>query len=110
MTRMSVAEAGANLAETVEQVQGEPVVLESDGRPVAVVLSFETYQRLTEPEDEKLKALTAFWDREIERRMADPVSYELTEELWAEIRRDDGEELDPDSLALPPRQVPSGRG
>lgn len=105
MTRISLAEAGAHFTETVEQVREEPVILESGGEPVAVVLSFAAYQRLTEPENEKLKTLTAFWDREIELRMADPVSYELTPELWEEIRRESlGDyEPDPDSLALPPR-------
>lgn len=105
MTRISLAEAGAHFAETVEQLREEPVLVESGRETVAVVLSFEAYQRLAAPEGEKLEALSAFWDREIERRMADSVTFELTEELWAEIRRDDGKDLDPDSLALAPRRA-----
>lgn len=105
MTRMTLAEAGADFAETLEQVRQEPVLVEREGEPVAVVLSFESYQRLAAPEDERIKALTAFWDEEIERRMAEPAMYEATEEFWQEIRRDDGEPLDLDSLALPPRQL-----
>lgn len=103
MTRMTLAQAAEDFADTVEQARDEPVQVEREGEPVAVVLSFETYQRMAAPEDERLRSLTAFWDREIERRMAEPALFEATEEFWADIRRDDGEPLDPHSLALPPR-------
>ena len=63
-----------------------PIILERDGKPVAVVLSFEEYQRLQSLEDEE-RSRQAAWTR-LDRLLADIHSRptELTpEQIEAEI-------------------------
>ena len=47
MTKISLEDAQARLAETVRRTEAGPVVLEDSGQPVAVVLSVEEYRRLS---------------------------------------------------------------
>ena len=85
MQRWSVAEAKANLSEVVDRARAQPQVIESRGRPVAVVLSVEGYERLKEAEERtqpspmqdflrRCEALRASGDLELElpRRVAEP--------------------------------------
>ncbi|MCS7054953.1 MAG: type II toxin-antitoxin system Phd/YefM family antitoxin [Thermoflexales bacterium] len=50
MTEYSMAEANNNLAKIMREVEnGEPVKLLRRGKPVAVTVSLQEYERLTQP-------------------------------------------------------------
>jgi antitoxin Phd len=51
MKTVSSTEIKNRLGQYLESAIGEPVVVEKAGRPVAVVLSYAEYQRLTRLED-----------------------------------------------------------
>jgi len=44
MTRISASEAKTHFGALMDKAQKEPVTIEKQGRPVAVVISFEEYQ------------------------------------------------------------------
>lgn len=52
MARMKISEARSNLPSAVERARTEPVILERYGRPAAVLVSPEEYERLTAALDE----------------------------------------------------------
>ena len=58
MTTISLKDAQARLAETVERTETGPVVLEDSGQPVAVVLSIAEYRRLSVVEDRERERLS----------------------------------------------------
>lgn len=103
MTTLSLDDAKARLAETVKRTEAGPVVLEDPGQPVAVVLSVEEYQRLSQAEDRKRQRLS----QEAYEQVFGPCERgefrELTEEDWQALI--DGKRKshhDPQSWALPP--------
>lgn len=51
MRSTAATTAKNNFGQLLEITRTEPVTVEKQGRPVAVILSFEEYQRLTELED-----------------------------------------------------------
>ncbi len=60
MTTISASEAKAHFAALMDKAQKEPVTIEKQGRPVAVVLSYEEYQEHygnTPSQQEKEQAL-----------------------------------------------------
>ena len=60
MTKLSASEAKTHFGSLLDKAQREPVAIEKQGRPVAVVLSFEAYNqqvKSTPSESEKKKAL-----------------------------------------------------
>ena len=62
--RYSIAEARHNLAAIVHELEQQPSIeLTRRGEPVAVLLSFESYQRLLEREVSFWNAYTAFRER-----------------------------------------------
>jgi len=60
MTTISASEAKTHFGALMDKAQKEPVTIEKQGRPVAVVLSYEEYQeyhRSTPSQQEKEQAL-----------------------------------------------------
>ncbi len=51
MKTLTATELRHKFAEVVEGLKVEPVLVEKSGRPVAVILSYETFERLQELED-----------------------------------------------------------
>ncbi len=64
MTSMTVAEAEANFGLLVNRSQAEQVVIERDGKPVAVVVGIEDY----DTEDVHLARSSEFWQMIADRR------------------------------------------
>lgn len=104
MTRISLDQARADLAETVNRANFEPVLLEAQGRDVAVVLSMSDYRRLSTAEERENRGLAdAAYDKIL--GPFDRGSFrELSEQDWQDLL--DGKRTsphDPESWALPPR-------
>lgn len=104
MTTISLKDAQARLAETVERTEAGPVVLEDSGQPVAVVLSIAEYRRLSIVEDRERLSQEAYdqifgpFDRGEFR--------ELTDQDWQALIDGKRKSLhDPQSLALPPKDL-----
>lgn len=104
MTTISLKDAQARLAETVKNTESGPVVLEDSGQPVAVVLSFEEYRRLSSVEAREHERFS----KEAYDQIFGPFDRgefrELTDQEWQALI--DGERRfphDPQSLALPPK-------
>lgn len=60
MTRLSASKAKTHFGSLLDQAQREPVTIEKQGRPVAVILSYEAYNQQVgsiPSEAEKKKAL-----------------------------------------------------
>ena len=51
MKETAATEAKNRFGQLIEMAMSEPVAIEKKGRPVAVVMSFDEYKRLTEIED-----------------------------------------------------------
>lgn len=51
MKEIAATEAKNKFGHVLEMTMSEPVAIEKNGRPVAVILSIAEYQRLTELED-----------------------------------------------------------
>lgn len=56
MIRLAAKEAKNHFGQLMDQVQREPVTIEKNGRPVAVVISMEEYQRGEQLKLEKLQS------------------------------------------------------
>lgn len=104
MTRISLDQARADLAETVERANLEPVLLEAQGREVAVVLSMAEYRRLATAEAREVQGLAdAAYDKVFGPFDRDSFR-ELSDQDWQNLL--DGKRTsphDPESWALPPR-------
>ena len=60
MTKVSASDAKTRFGALLDQAQVEPVTIEKQGRPVAVMVSFQTYteqQKATPTQAEKKKAI-----------------------------------------------------
>ena len=60
MTKISASEAKTHFGALLDQAQKEPVTIDKQGRPVAVVVSFQSYseqQKAFPSEDEKKRAV-----------------------------------------------------
>lgn len=84
MKTLSASEAKVHFGALIDQVQREPVTIESHGRPVAVVVSFDTYVEQTK---------TALSDSERERALRflskwakKPATANVEEALEGDIR------------------------
>lgn len=53
MRRMATREVRRNLGTLIDRIRKEPVTIERDGEPVAVVLSLADYERLERHEEER---------------------------------------------------------
>lgn len=104
MTTISLKDAQARLAETVKRTEAGPVVLEDSGQPVAVVLSFDEYRRLTVADARDREHLSHAAYDQIFGPFDRGEFRELTDREWRSLL--DGERTsphDPQSLALPPK-------
>ncbi|HEX4952335.1 MAG TPA: type II toxin-antitoxin system prevent-host-death family antitoxin [Thermoanaerobaculia bacterium] len=108
MAAMTLAKDPGELAEAIRRAQDEPLFVEADGRPVAVVLSVQEYDRLTASPD-LLAANQAYWDQQVALMEDLPAEVELTEAMWRELTTGPVRPISPDSLAVPPGWKP-GRG
>ena len=64
MTNMTVAEAEANFGSMLNRSQAERVVIERNGKPIAIVLGVEDY----DAEDVSLAGSAEFWQMIADRR------------------------------------------
>jgi prevent-host-death family protein len=104
MKTISLKDAQARLAETVKRTEAGPVVLEDSGQPVAVVLSFEEYRRLSVVEARERERLSQESYDQIFGPFDRGELHELTDQEWQDLM--DGQRKfphDPQSLALPPK-------
>ena len=104
MTTISLKDAQARLAETVERTEAGPVVLEDSGQPVAVVLSIAEYRRLSVVENREHERLS----QEAYDQVFGPFDRgefrELTNQEWRALMGCERKsQHDPQSLALPPK-------
>jgi prevent-host-death family protein len=104
MTTISLQDAQARLADTVKCTETGPVVLEDSGQPVAVVLSFEEYRRLSVVEARERERLSQESYDQIFGPFDRGEFHELTHQDWQDLM--DGKRkspYNPQSLALPPK-------
>lgn len=88
MRTMSAKDAKNRFGELLLEAQRAPVTIEKNGKPVAVLLSFEEHEEIEKLKLERLRAMIA----EADEAVARGEEYEWTDELMAEIRAE-GEEL-----------------
>lgn len=97
MTTITLKDAQARLLEAVKRTNAGPVLLEDDGRPLAIVLSVEEYRRLfNSGSQQAYEQVFGPFDRGEFR--------ELSAQDWEDLA--DGKRTsphDPDSWALPPK-------
>jgi prevent-host-death family protein len=104
MTTISLKDAQARLAETVERTKAGPVMLEDSGQSVAVVLSLEEYRRLSVAETRERERLSQESYDQIFGPFDRGEFHELTDQEWQALM--DGKRKsphDPQSLAVPPQ-------
>ncbi|MCP5523988.1 MAG: type II toxin-antitoxin system Phd/YefM family antitoxin [Verrucomicrobiales bacterium] len=65
MTKVTASKAKTHFGALIDQAQREPVTIEKQGRPVAVVVSFETYtaQQNAQPSDDERKQALRFLEQ-----------------------------------------------
>lgn len=88
MRTMSAKDAKNHFGELLLEAQRAPVTIEKNGKPVAVLLSFEEHEQVEQLKLERLRAMIVEADEAVARGEV----YEWTDELMAEIR-DEGETL-----------------
>lgn len=104
MTTISLQDAQARLADTVKRTKTGPVVVEDLGQPVAVVLSFEEYRRLSVVEARERERLSQESYDQIFGPFDRGEFHDLTDQDWQDLM--DGKRKsphNPQSLALPPK-------
>jgi prevent-host-death family protein len=104
MTTISLKDAQARLAETVERTKAGPVMLEDSGQPVAIVLSVAEYRRLSVAEVRENERLS----QEAYDQVFGPFDRgefrELTDQDWKALMDGERKSLhNSQSLALPPK-------
>jgi prevent-host-death family protein len=104
MTTISLKDAQARLAETVERTKSGPVMLEDSGQPVAIVLSVAEYRRLSVAEDRESERLSQEAYDQIFGPFDRGEFRELTDQDWKALMDGERKSLhNPQSLALPPK-------
>jgi len=88
MRTMSAKNAKNHFGELLMEAQRAPVTIEKNGKPVAVLLSFEEHEEIEKLKLERLRAMIAEADEAVARGEV----HEWTDELMADIRAE-GEEL-----------------
>ena len=88
MRTMSAKDAKNHFGELLLEAQKAPVTIEKNGKPVAVLLSFEEHEEIEKLKLERLRAMIAEADEAVARGEL----FEWTDELAAEIRAE-GEAL-----------------
>ena len=76
---MSASDAKNNFGELLEEARKNPIKIERNGRPVAVVVSHEDYERLEAMED-------AWWGKQAEEALKEgSLGVEASEKFLAEM-------------------------
>jgi prevent-host-death family protein len=88
MRTVSAKDAKNRFGELLMEAQKAPVTIEKNGKPVAVLLSFEEHEEIEKLKLERLRAMIAEADEAVARGDV----HEWTEDLAAEIRAE-GEAL-----------------
>ena len=83
MVKLAVAEAKDRFGQLVDHVHQEPMTIEKNGRPVAVVISIEAYQQ-----GEQLKAETLQRDLDIGIAQADKGELLQSDQVFTELLTD----------------------
>lgn len=90
MRRMSAKDAKNRFGELLMEAQRAPVTIEKNGRPVAVLYSYEEHHQLEQAKLDWLRSAIAEADSDIAAGRV----YEMTDELMAEIRAEGRSQLD----------------
>lgn len=90
MRTMSAKDAKNHFGELLLEAQKAPVTIEKNGRPVAVLYSYEEHHHLEQAKLDWLKAAVA----EADADLAAGRVYEMSDELMAEIRAEGRSYLD----------------
>ena len=81
MRTLTATEIRHKFGEVVEGLKTEPVLVEKSGRPVAVILAYETYERLQELED-------AWWGEQANQAMAEGLLSAKATTSWLKEKLD----------------------
>lgn len=81
MRTLTATEIRHKFGEVVEGLKTEPVLVEKSGRPVAVILAYETYERLQELED-------AWWGEQANQAMAEGLLSAKATAAWLKEKLD----------------------
>jgi antitoxin Phd len=79
---LTATEIRHKFGEVVEGLKTEPVLVEKSGRPVAVILSYEAYERLQELED-------AWWGEQANQAMAEGLLSANATASWLQEKLDE---------------------
>ncbi|MFZ1425542.1 MAG: type II toxin-antitoxin system prevent-host-death family antitoxin [Geminicoccaceae bacterium] len=90
MRTMSAKDAKNHFGELLLEAQKAPVTIEKNGRPVAVLYSYEEHHHLEQAKLDWLKAAVA----EADADLAAGRVYEMSDELMAEIKAEGRSYLD----------------
>ena len=82
MRTMSAKDAKNHFGELLMEAQKAPVTIERNGKPVAVLLSFEEHEEIERLKLERLRAMIA----EADGAVARGAMHDWTDELMADIR------------------------
>ncbi len=82
MRTLTATEIRHKFGEVVEGLKTEPVLVEKSGRPVAVILSYEAYERLQELED-------AWWGEQANQAMAEGLLSANATASWLQEKLDE---------------------
>ncbi|MCB9477896.1 MAG: type II toxin-antitoxin system Phd/YefM family antitoxin [Deltaproteobacteria bacterium] len=84
---VSDKEAGERFAELVDAIlaDGDPYIVEKDGRPAAALVSMDTYQIITRNRDEFRRFLNELWAKVDERDEAETEA--IIQEAVQAVRR-----------------------
>jgi prevent-host-death family protein len=94
MRTMSAKDAKNRFGELLMDAQREPVVIEKNGKPVAVVRSYEEWQEIERLKLEWLRAAVAEADAAVARGEVEDLTSELLEELLREAQERVGSNSD----------------
>lgn len=81
MRTLTATEIRHKFGEVVEGLKTEPVLIEKSGRPVAVILSYETYERLQALED-------AWWGEQASKAAAEGLLRAKATAAWLQEKLD----------------------
>ena len=87
MMRVGVKELRERQAQMLDTVQREPVTIERNGRPVAVLYSYEEAKALEQTKLEWLKAKLARSDKAISQGHYEPFNQGVIDQIKSEGRK-----------------------
>ncbi len=87
MKKVTATEASKAFGQLVDDVQSEPVTIERNGRPVAVVYSYEEAQRIEAMREAHLDALIQEGINAADEGRIRPLTQNVKEEMLASARK-----------------------